>query len=181
MPTQKLNESNNHKLFEREGMDVILANINSRESYVINKESNSLYCLAPTPDVTLTASDGVSLSSQLLGKSAGIGEENGTGALDLGGRSPSVLVTRELMYRACELTLNLRLSNEEAITAYKMFLKALVEVTANISGSGNAPLADPAVLGSPNLVLPDSTKEGSGTIDGASDEFDSDDGDDSDA
>ena len=47
----------------------------------------------------------------------------------LGGRSPAVLISREIMYRTCELYVNGRMSKEESISIFKSSLDRVVEVT----------------------------------------------------
>lgn len=94
------------------------------------------FCIAPYPDAVPTFGDGVTLS--LPGRS--IGDTNNIGADVLGGRSPSTLITRELLYRSCELAMNYQLDKGEAQALYRDTLSAIVKITTSQTGNGTAPL-----------------------------------------
>jgi len=56
-----------------------------------------------------------------------IGEENSAGEEEMTGRSPSVLLARELFYRACELTNNANLTDKDAVKLFNAVLNVVKE------------------------------------------------------
>ena len=85
-------------------------------------------CLEPAPDVAVSATDNVSLSTQ-TGDSVGV--QDGTSATSLGGRSGMALIAREMLYRACELSMNNNSSPEESIEIYERFLSSIEKISAH--------------------------------------------------
>lgn len=125
------------ELFERRGVSMIVVPENTRETYFNDVGSAERHCRSPSSDVSVTASEGLSLSLPATAGS-GVSETGGTGAVALGGRSPSVLIARELMYRACELTSNLDLPFETTMRVYERFLVSIEKIVASQTGSGTA-------------------------------------------
>jgi hypothetical protein len=130
-------------LVERDGVDVGLIPATYREVYFSPATSTERHCRAPAPDFTVQQSDQLNLSMPMNGGESIGGGENQTG-LTLGGRSPTVLITRELMYRACELTANINADSETTVAIYATFLQALGNITQQQSGSGTASESDSA-------------------------------------
>ncbi len=120
--------SKTEKVIERDGVSALLIPSEYRDVYFIPKGSRERHCRAPGPDFSVEASDGVNLGlgSPVPGMGKGsVGFDSGQAALSLGGRSADVLLTRELMYRACELTANLNSNNKESKEIYYRFLKTI--------------------------------------------------------
>lgn len=93
----------------------IVSNLHSGESYVIAPaQFDERICRSPAPDVLAALSESSGFS--LIGESGGVNDS--FSAESLGGRSPEVLVARELMARLCELTANEDLSNVEILKIY---------------------------------------------------------------
>lgn len=96
------------------------------------------YCAARQSDVADTHSVGGGLSiSNPVGGSEGLTENSSQGALSLGGRNPAVLIVREMLYRACELSLNVNADTEQTLEIYKLFIEKTKEITAVQTGSGS--------------------------------------------
>ncbi len=101
---------------------VIHSNPSLNQSISKKKNSDSAICLGRGADTAFETDDTSNLSISLVnfgktGKDAGdlnafAGEE------EMSGRTPSVLITRELMYRACELATNFNLTKQEATAVY---------------------------------------------------------------
>lgn len=134
------------KVFERGGISMVVVPSGSRETYFSDPRSLERHCRAPSPDVSLTSSEGVSFQlPSPAGRGVGVGEDVSAGALSLGGRSPSVLISRELLYRACELSSNLNLPREQSLKLFQDVLAVIVKIAAEQTGSGTA-----AVTSTPN-------------------------------
>jgi hypothetical protein len=139
------------QLFDRAGVDLMGAPADRMHLAIKDPRSMERFCKGPGPDFSLTASAGVSLGTQAVGPipaGGSVGTSSSRGALDLGGRSPAVLLARELFYRACELTLNTNPDSQTAISIYKMTLDAVERIAATQSGAGTLPTtaAPPAAM-----------------------------------
>lgn len=133
------------KLFERGGVSMIVIPGGSRETYFSDPSSLERHCRAPSPDVSLTASEGVALNvPSPAGKGVGLNEDASTGALGLGGRSPAVLISRELLYRACELSNNLNLPPDQALKLFRDAMDVIVKLSNSQTGGGTPAVAAPA-------------------------------------
>ena len=71
-----------------------------------------------------------------LGAQKSIGEDVSRGAMSLGGRNPGVLIAHELLYRACELSLNLNADSALTLKIYERFLQSLELVVKAQTGTG---------------------------------------------
>ena len=160
-------------LFDRAGIDAILAASDRQALIMKDPTSKERMCLAPGPDYSVTASRGVNVGMG-VGLPVGpktqenLGGDVSRGALSLGGRNPEVLLARELMYRACELSLNLNADQATTLWIYTRFLESIEKIAQSQTGSGSASvsatpldprLAPPAAPPSPGGSSPD----GSGT------------------
>lgn len=112
-----------------------------RGSIIWNNPNGSEWvCAQSQPDVDQTRSDGIALDDGAIGSTLGFNDS--TGAVSLGGRSPSVLMTRDLLYRACELSANTGQDPERAIAIYERFL-TIIETVANAqTESGTQPISE---------------------------------------
>ncbi len=133
-------------LFDRDGIDAILAASDRRVMIIKDHASTERVCLAPGPDYSVTSSRGVDVG---MGGGLPVGPKQtehfggdvSRGALSLGGRNPGVLIARELMYRACELSMNL---NADAATTIKIYIRSLEpieKIAPSETGSGSASVA----------------------------------------
>lgn len=143
------------KLFERAGVSMVVAPADARETYFSDVKSLERHCRAPSPDVSVTASEGFGFSlplPKLTGAEPDVGADEQQGALSLGGRDPAVLIARELMYRACELSNNLNLSAADTLKVYERFLQSIEKIAAVQTGAGVSSLA--ATAGDSRVTLP---------------------------
>lgn len=99
-------------------------------------KDNQRFCLEPMLDVAATESEGVSLGLQQLQTSESIGERDARGAVALGGVSPEVLIVSELMYRACELAMNLNADKKLSLKIYFRFLETIEKLQPVINVPG---------------------------------------------
>jgi len=113
------------KIYERDGVSTLLIPSDTREVYFKDSRSFERHCRAPGPDVSIQSSSGISLGASIIGKSEELSDTSGQSGLALGGRDPAVLLTRELMYRACELASNLNANKKTTLYIYNRFLKTV--------------------------------------------------------
>jgi len=132
----------NTRYFDRAGIDVVLAPGDVQTNYFKDTGSRERYCRSPQSDVASTFNEGFSLGLGLpLGTQKSIGEDVSRGAMSLGGRNPGVLIARELLYRACELSLNLNADTALSLRIYERFLQSLEAVVKTQVGTGASPIA----------------------------------------
>jgi len=146
-----LTEKSNEQLYDRNGFDILSTSADRKAILVKENLSKEIHCLSPSPDFANTYSDGVSLSEIGIG---GVGDTATRGASSLGGRDPAVLLTRELLYRACEFTMN---NNAEPQISREIYLETLklierIATSSNQSNSGTIPSsAEPSA---PSIFMP---------------------------
>jgi hypothetical protein len=136
-----------HHIYERQGIDILVESSSLKTTVIKDKDSFERICRSPNPDFASGETSGVSVG---LAKGPTIGTSSGAMIDSLGGRSPAVLITRELMYRACELTLNLQATPDLSKEIYWRFLST-VELaiksqigagaqSSSVTSNSNAPL-----------------------------------------
>lgn len=153
------------ELVDRNGIDIIGSPSDRLHIIILEGGSREQFCKGPGPDIAMTASAGINVG---LGGVAGlpanakIGESIGRGAMDLGGRSPAVLLARELLYRACELALNTRIDASTTISVFKMVLDSIERISALQTGSGGvaATAAPPQAVSDLPMSLQDTPGTG---------------------
>jgi hypothetical protein len=95
---------------------------------VLDKKTDFVTCTAPPPDASFNQGSQASITGLInvggANDSGGIGEGEESRETGLGGRSPAVLFSRDIFFRACEFSRNYELSKPEAIDLYKSTLQA---------------------------------------------------------
>lgn len=102
---------------------------NLQNTFFKEGQIDTRFCLQPSPDVALSLNGGLTFDSVV---NDGIGLTESSSAVNLGGRGDLTLMTRELLYRACELSMNGNLNPQDSREVYKDFLDAVVEITENV-------------------------------------------------
>lgn len=120
---------------QHETVDIFTKDATIEATYIAKDRKR--FCLEPTLDAVHTESGGISLGFQKAGVGEGIGDQVSEGALSLGGMSPAVLITSQLMYRACELAMNLDADTELTLRIYSRFL----DTVDNAIGAGKGAAA----------------------------------------
>ena len=152
-----------HAVVNRNGLDIVIEDGSKKATVIKDLGSTERYCRTPNPDFAAVKGGSFALPTG-IGTSVGASESS---AIDsLGGRSPAVLITRELMYRACELSLNLNADADLTRAIYTQFLSIInvalenqkddgvasseVSISAEKSATGGS---NPSAL-SPNALRP---------------------------
>ncbi len=156
-------------IFERQGVSALLIAPEMRDVYFNDPSSLERHCRAPGPDVSIESSSGVSFGVSIAGDADKISDGSSQAGLALGGRNPAVLITRELMYRACELSSNLNASKKDTLLIYERFLQAAEKSFPSQTGAGSATASDaatPISLANVNQATkPSDTNTGTDTTD----------------
>ncbi len=99
----------------------------------VRKTSNGVrICSQADPDAAQSFSEGIEAGMGYQSE----GAKDSVAGSSLGGRNPEVLILRELMFRACELSANYDVNYQEARTIYSEFLNAAVSMSVHEVGTG---------------------------------------------
>jgi len=87
-------------------------------------------CSQPPPDAAFQQGESGDVNVSIVsvgggGETDGADESSDSNEVEMAGRTPAVLITRELFFRACEFSHNHALSKEEAIALYNKTLDAV--------------------------------------------------------
>lgn len=125
--------------YSQGGLTTFTATEDSETSLIKAPNTLHQFCAARESDAISAPEGGMSFGIGTGGiAKESIGATSGSGALSLGGRDPLVLITREFMYRVCELSLNHNLSKEETIALYKHFMDRLIDIAPLTKADGAA-------------------------------------------
>lgn len=105
------------QLSESNGLKITLILASDRENYFKSRHSVERMCRSPDPDFNMGQNDQMSLGVGVENLAIGDTQKE----LSLGGRTENVLIVRELMYRACELVMNLNADAKTSIEIYEHF------------------------------------------------------------
>ena len=61
----------------------------------------------------------------------------GAGSISLGGVTPGVLISREILFRTCEFTINQKLDQAAATDLFKSVLEQVVSIAENDTAQGS--------------------------------------------
>jgi len=116
------------------GVDIIAKSAEDEVIVFRSPGDQEQYCIAPAPDAVASYGQGVSLAIP----NNSVGETSNVSADILGGRNPATLISRELLYRGCEFSLNFNLNKEEATTIFNNVLDAIVKISTSQSSTGTS-------------------------------------------
>lgn len=126
---------NNHILTTTSGQGQI---------YVMKRDNDHYLCSLPQPDSAFDQKDGGNIDLSLIStggdKSASTAEDSEE--VELAGRTPTVLMTRELFFRACEFSSNYQLSKDEAKALYMKTLDGVLTNWAIEAGHTTVTIGD---------------------------------------
>lgn len=116
-----------------------------RATYFADDDRSLRYCAEPMPDASsdqvstttvdvsqkasVEASNGVASGKGSADTSGKVGRDQKTTTKEMAGRSSAVLMSRELMYRLCELSLNFKPGSPEYESAAKKYESVLAVIT----------------------------------------------------
>ncbi len=106
-----------------------------KNTFVFERDSSLIFCAEPPPDAAFTQTLDFDFTFALVnsGGSNGSDEKEGSGEIEMDGRTPTIMLARELLYRLCEFSKNHRLDTDTAIELYKQnldIIKSVADKTA---------------------------------------------------
>lgn len=119
------------------GIDMLSTSAEQQIVLFHSPENIVKVCLVPPPDAVATFGENISLGV----KGTGVGESESDGAAVLGGRGPTALIARDLLFRTCELSLNYKLTKDEALQLYRQTLSSIEKMSAAPDRLGSASLS----------------------------------------
>jgi hypothetical protein len=155
-----------------DGMKIYSSTSDMQSAFLKDNNSQEHFCDSRISDVADTESNSMGLGFSVVGKSESINEGASRGAISLGGRSPAVLITREVMYRTCEMVMNLDLDKKEALDIYIYTLDLVRSVAQSDTAKGTASIVGSAPVKNTHTSAP--VISSSTSADQDSDEQDSD-------
>lgn len=114
------------------GLQVLTVPEGQRVMLIKSPEDVERVCSPRESDEGMSVSEGLSLDLAGAGEGVGMGESVGERAVPLSHPTALVLLARELLFRACELSLNLDASPEETRAIYERFLATLEAVAPTL-------------------------------------------------
>jgi hypothetical protein len=97
---------------------------------VVPRNTKYFLCASPPPDALFTQAENVGLSISMLNFGRGTDDsvEESSAEEEMAGRTPAVVLARELLYRFCEFQLNQQLTRDQAIELYRQNLSIIREI-----------------------------------------------------
>lgn len=110
-----------------EQSSIVYANAEHRMMMISDPKSFRRFCAEPAPDASISITDSESEKVDVLGKEEKMGDTTSEVASSLGGRNSTVLLARDILYRACELLAN---TNANFMQSREIFLQSLKTIEA---------------------------------------------------
>jgi hypothetical protein len=137
-----------------DGIKIYSSTSDMQSSFLKSRNSGEHFCDSRMSDVADTESASVGLGVSVVGKSESVNDGASRGAVSLGGRSPAVLITREVMYRTCEMVMNLDLNKKEALDLYIQTLNLVKSVAQSDTAVGTTSIVGVAPVENINTPVP---------------------------
>ena len=113
------------------------------QTHVRGKTSDYRICSQPPPDAAFDQSEGGSVNISMIGRTTDSASDNeGSNDVEMSGRSPGVLIAREMFFRACEFSTNFNLSSDEATKVYLETLDKVAQGWASESAHTTITVGD---------------------------------------
>jgi len=111
--------------------DTVLSSLPSLSQTTVTKAETALRsCLGRGSDATFSQSDSSDISISLVSTGTSSDSDSGgnaesSGETEMSGRTPGVLIAREMFFRTCEFSNNYQLTKEEAMKLYLQTMNAV--------------------------------------------------------
>lgn len=125
--------------------DTVMSTTASLSHLIINSgNTDRKTCTQPQPDAAFDQGESGDIAVSLisLGGDDQSGEEESSAEVEMAGRTPAVLMARELFYRTCEFSQNYKLDKKEALVLYNKTLDSVTQVWATEAGNTTVTVGD---------------------------------------
>ncbi len=163
------------------------------QTFVRSQSAKYLLCSQPMPDVAYDKGDDADINYSFINTSSDqISAQDNSDEVEMAGRTPAILMAREMFYRTCEFSTNFGLNKQEALSLYQQTLKIIGSVWAteaqnttvtvgdtiqDTSGLAVNATATQAInnANAPAVISSDQTIKDASNASSSSDDYDSDD------
>ncbi|MBE0530626.1 MAG: hypothetical protein IH626_07330 [Rhodospirillales bacterium] len=113
-----------------DGPKIISNTASVKNTFIMDADSPLIICAEPPPDAAFNQNTNLDITVALIaaGGDKGGDDDEGSEESEMAGRSPGVLLARELLYRFCEFSRNYKVEKDVAIELYKQNLDIIREV-----------------------------------------------------
>jgi hypothetical protein len=110
---------------------------------IVHPKDRKFICTQPPPDAAFSQGESGNLSVNIFAsQSEGSSEEEETTEIEMAGRTPAVLLARELLYRLCEFGHNYTLDKTEASALYEKNLELISKISGIEAGNTKVTIGD---------------------------------------
>lgn len=113
-----------------DGQKLISNTASVKNTFIMERDSSLIVCAEPPPDAAFSQNTDLDITIALIaaGGDKGGDDDEGSEESEMAGRSPGVLLARELLFRFCEFSRNYKVERDVAIDLYKQNLAIIREV-----------------------------------------------------
>ncbi len=120
------------KRFNIEPDSSISVTAGTSQTFVRSQSANYQLCSQPMPDVAYDKGDDADINYSFINTSSDqVSAQDNSDEVEMAGRTPAILMAREMFYRTCEFSTNFDLNKQEAISLYQQTLKTIGNVWAS--------------------------------------------------
>jgi hypothetical protein len=132
-----------HKVVIQDG-ELLSSTAALNHTYILKHNNGYIICSPPPPDAVFDQAEkaDISVFSPSFGGTDSIGEGESTTEVEMAARTPALLMSRELMYRACEFSRNFRLDQKGAQELYLKTLDGIFKMWEIEAGNTNVRIND---------------------------------------
>ncbi len=114
-----------------------------RGTLIVHPKDQKFICTQPPPDAAFSQGESGNLSVNIFAsQSEGGSESEETTENEMAGRTPAVLLARELLYRLCEFGHNYPLDKTEASALYEKNLELISKISGIEAGNTKVTIGD---------------------------------------
>jgi hypothetical protein len=150
-----------------EGGTVVSSTASLGHTLIHDPAANLVTCSLAQPDAAFDQADEGDISVSLISigndQSEKGADAESSEEVEMSGRTPTVLMARELFFRTCEFSQNHKLDKKEALELYKQTLEAVAKVWAIEAGSTTVTVGDTLSITEGTTVQSTSTQTMSDT------------------
>ena len=138
-------------------LTVITGYSEASDTIISDAASTAVICKTPSAHAIRTAAEAGSISLVTVGDDSTDSESEQEGGIEMKGRTASLLMTQEIMYRFCELSRNAKLTKPEQIDLFKTILGVVEGPWDNLSVNERATEAQVFSVADQAITTPDPT------------------------
>jgi hypothetical protein len=119
------------KRFDIDADSSISVTAGTSQTFVRSQSANYQLCSQPMPDVAFDKGDDADINYSFINTTSDqISAQDNLDEVEMAGRTPALLMAREMFYRTCEFSTNFGLNKKEALSLFQQTLKTVGSVWA---------------------------------------------------